>query len=359
MERIEDKKIYMNYFNAFDLDFLQSWQWGEIKKPQWVPVRIVHDEVPVSILLRKVPFCNKYFGYIPRGFNEQILNSEWLKDMLEFCNKKIKLSHLIIEPNLPQNEEYIQLFSNLLFRNTGKTIQPNQTNIIDLSKNENELWMDLRASFRRNIKKSGARFGCKVEKHESGAEAIERFNKVSAQIHTRNKFVKHTSTYLSKAWEILSADNMAKIFIVTHDGEEDRGKSQGQEKSKKDVAAYFLAYTKKRAFELYGGVTDEGKPLRAGHLLKWECIKDAQMSGLKFYDQWGVAKFIENKAQPEKSDFDKKDELYYISEFKSNFGGQYKEFMSQQTIIFNKTYFEIYSLMQNINKLKLKLIKLV
>ena len=202
--------------------------------------------------------------------------------------------------------------------------------------------MDLRASFRRNIKKSSARFNCRVEKFENGDEAVERFILVSEKINTRKKFIKHTPAYFRKAWNILSPKGMAKIFIVVHEADGE----------KEDVAAYFLAYTKNEAFELYGGVTDSGKPLRAGHLLKWECIKDAKASGLKLYDQWGVARFLGN-------DFDKNDELYYITEFKSSFGGKYKEFLQQQTIVFDKMSCRIYNFLQKVNKLKLKLLKKV
>jgi lipid II:glycine glycyltransferase (peptidoglycan interpeptide bridge formation enzyme) len=347
IERIEDRSTYMDQFQKYDLDLLQSWQWGQIKDNEWEPIRLFIDEVPVNLLIRKLPLLNKYFGYIPRGFNPQTISSEWLNDLTLYCSKELNLSHLIIDPNLAQNSEYESLFGELGFKTSGKTIQPNQTNVIDLTRSDHDLWMDLRASTRRNIKKSSERFGCKVEKHKSGEEAIKRFNAVNAQINTRNKFIKHSSDYFSNVWKILSNSSMAKIFIVTHDN--------------KDIAAYFLAYTTKQAFELYGGVTDEGKPLRAGHTLKWECIKDAKASGLIKYDQWGVARFLKDPKQPENKQkwyFDPHDELSYISEFKSSFGGTYTEFMPQQTMVFHKPSFLFFYILQKANKIVTKIRKI-
>lgn len=343
MDEIEKAEEYTELFNENHLDLLQSWEWGEIKKPEWEPVRVNPNgsEIPVTILTHRIPLLNKKFGYIPRGFSNERFNKDILEQARNFCKDELALTHLIIDPNLKNSSVDLGIFYNAGFSTSGKTIQPNQTNILDLLKSEDELWMGLRASFRRNIKKSGGRFGCKVEQTKD----IDRFIKVSEQINTRNKFVKHTPAYFKKAWEIFSngQGTSAKIFIVTQND--------------KDIAAYFLAYTGNKAFELYGGVTDEGKPLRAGHLLKWECIKDAKSSGLKLYDQWGVARFIENKEDPKKSDFDNTDELYYISEFKSGFGGEYTEFMPQQTIIFSKFGYNFFRLLQTINSLKLRLLK--
>ncbi len=336
IELVNDEIAYSEFFDQTEFSLLQSWQWGEIKKPQWKPIRILINNLPLTILIRTLPF-NIKFGYIPRALNDSAFTHEHIAEIKHFCNNELKLSHLIIEPNVRGNAAKEAIFVTLKFENTGKTIQPNQTIIMDLSKTEDELWMSLRASFRRNIKKA-QKNGCNVVQFSEGQEALHRFLKVNDTVQTRNSFVKHSHEYFAKIWNLLSERQMCKIFIVTKD--------------ERDIASYFLAYTNQQAFELYGGVTNEGKPLRAGHLLKWTTIKDAKDSGKRLYDQWGVARWLGE-------DFDKNDELYYVSEFKAGFGGQYVQYMNQQTIIFKKLKYKIFNLIEGINRTKLKLTKLL
>src|SRR5690606_6982311 len=124
------------------------------------------------------------------------------------------LTHLIIDPNLPM--EYCENFSKNGFVDSGKTIQPNQTDIVLLEKTEEQLWMGMTGKYRRNIKKS-QRDGVTVEVLEKGDEAVNRFYKVMEEVFRRTSYVMYGVDYFQKVWRILSEAHLAKIFIARKD----------------------------------------------------------------------------------------------------------------------------------------------
>ena len=350
VEIISEKEEYETLWREKKLSFLQSWQWGEVKRGEWGVVRIVASGVPITILMKKFPLVKRSFGYIARGFGGESLSKAVLQEIVEFSKNEFRLTHLVVDPDVTDKSKE-SYFKEVGFVNTRKTIQPNQTNFIDLSREENDLWMELRAAFRRNIKKA-EKFGCKVEMYTEGIEPIGRFWSVMEKVLRKKKFGEYTYGYYKKIWDEFSKEGMAKIYVVTKDGA--------------DLASYFLIFGTDTAYELYGGVLDEAKEFRPGHLLKWSTIKDARAMGLRHYDQWGVAKMLgggESKMSDEggkgevEGEYDKNDELYYISIFKEGFGGTYTEYLDQQTYVFDKALYGLFNLARDAVKVKVFLRK--
>ena len=62
-----------------------------------------------------------------------------------------------------------------------------------------------------------------------------------------------------------------------------------------------------RAAQLYGGLTDAGGELRAGHLFEWEAIIRSRAAGARVFDMWG-------RSTPG------------IAHFKQGFGGRVVEY---------------------------------
>lgn len=310
---------------------LQSWEWGDVKGSVQ---RIIINETPITIFLKRLPFSGKSFGYIPRPFNKRIQNlNEILSQLIRYSKEKLNLSHIVIDPNLTLDNQ--ENFSEFNFKAVGKTIQPNQTDMVTLEKKEEDLWMGLSGKYRRNIKKS-QREGVTVEIFESGSDAVNRFYKVMEEVFLRTSYVMYGIDYFQKVWHTLSESKLAKIFIAKRDGI--------------DLGSYLVVYDEVGSYELYGGVTDAGRNFEAGYLLKWESIKHSNSIHKKFYDHWGVAKLIGEE-------YDKNDELYQISRFKKGFGGQYTEFLPQQVLIFDNSGYLIYQLGKRINSITLQIKK--
>jgi lipid II:glycine glycyltransferase (peptidoglycan interpeptide bridge formation enzyme) len=359
-----DQNEYQQAWEANNLDLLQSWQWGEIKKPEFEPIRLLINNSPITFFIKKVkPFGLKY-GYSPRIFKNAAINPNDLRELIAYCKNNLKLSHILIDPNVT-NPEFSEIFTEVGFKQNGTTTQPNQTNMIDLTKTEEQLWLDLRPSSRRNINKA-VKKGCKAQTFSNGDEAIERFYKVNTQVNAeaRIKYTAYGFNYYKKVWDILSKDNMARIYIISLDNQ--------------DIGAYFVTFTKTKLNELYGGVNKFGKSVKAGHFIKWHSILEAKKLGLVDYDQWGVAPLLKNQDNPLAQsaaatstrelaieqiqtdsnpqpanelltkDFDPNDKLAYISEFKFSFGGNYVEFLPQQLYVFSKPAYLLYKIMKRI-----------
>jgi lipid II:glycine glycyltransferase (peptidoglycan interpeptide bridge formation enzyme) len=201
----------------------------------------------------------------------------------------------------------------------------------------NDPWMMMKGKYRRNIKKS-IRDGCKIEILDHGNEAVSRFYKVMEEVFARTKYVMYGKEYFDNVWDSLVVDKLAKIYIATKDGV--------------DVGAYLVTFDNEYAYEFYGGVTDGGRDVEAGYLLKWESIKDAKSMGKKYYDHWGIAPFKDN-------DYEKGHELYNISKFKEGFGGIKVEYAKQHIVVFNKFSYLIYKVGLGVNGLVLAIKKLI
>ena len=197
----------------------------------------------------------------------------------------------------------------------GITLQPNQTDIIEMNKTEEELFSKVRSKWRRNIRKA-ERQGVEIVEVED-LQGIEEFYKVISSVEKRGKFKAHSLEYYKKMWEELSKENIIKVYNAIYKDEV--------------VATNLVLLNDTGAYEIYGGATKKGRDCEASYLLKWEIIKRLQVSGIRYYDQWGVAPKDE-KDHP----------LTGISYFKSGFGGKYVEFLPQYVKVFSRIGYRIY-----------------
>src|SRR3989344_8069068 len=97
--QITDREEYSLLFKKAEFSFLQSWEWGDVKSSGWRPVRFHIDGIPGAILTRALPVVGGRFGYMPRAFSSETINIEILKNVSEFAEKELGLSHLLIDPN--------------------------------------------------------------------------------------------------------------------------------------------------------------------------------------------------------------------------------------------------------------------
>lgn len=336
-EKDNDRDNYIELAEKNKVNFLQSWEWGEVKKPKWKPVRISIDSFPIQILLRDLPFGGS-FGYLPRCFDEQSLTEKILNKLKVFCEDELGLTHLIIEPNIIQNKQNLKFNKIILnsgFKQSGRTIQPNYTNIIDLTSGYEEVFSNFKSTYRRNIRKA-KKLSCTHEVYDSGKEALDKFYKIMEKIMNRTKYVTHGKGYFEKVWRMLSEGKKARIYIV--------------KRKKEDLGALLIAFDTKGAYELYGGINDAGRDNRAGFLLRDVTLQDSIFLEKEFYDQWGVAAFSV-KGYSEHS------ELIGVSRFKEGFGGRNIKFFSQYVCVFRRFGYFAYRTGLFINKIKIKIKK--
>lgn len=334
-----EEKEYKDLWYLIKGSILQSWNWGQAKKYNWGVKYLKFSskegkaEGEVMILFRRIPFINKCFGYIARGIFvrpdsfEEALNSIW-----EYVRKN-RLAFILIDPenNLEikdWNTSFKKALENCGFIQCGATIQPNQTNVIWLPNDEDRILEKMDGNYRRNIKKA-VRHGVMVTE-ETSEEGLSKFYDVLNEIFKNTKYVMHGKKYFDIVFKELYKDGLVRILLAKLDDN--------------TLGGYFYGLNANTAYELYGGVTKEGRNNEAGYLLKWEAIKYFKKIGLVYYDQWGVA--------PQNV---KNHPLYSITNFKKGFGGKYIEYLPQHVKILDKNGWMIYQLGNRLNKILIKI----
>ena len=81
-----DSKVYEFLQNNPKTNFMQSPEWARVKtewKNEFITVEDENGNIKgtMSILLRKVPFINRYIMYAPRGFVCDVHDKETLKEL--------------------------------------------------------------------------------------------------------------------------------------------------------------------------------------------------------------------------------------------------------------------------------------
>lgn len=321
-----NKEVFDKACLEHNIGLNQSWSWSETRI-NYTSHRLLHDGFPIIIYERSLPASMGSFGYIPRGLSAEYIESNKINELIDY-GKTLNLSHIMVEPNAELSQELVDAQLNLGFKITGKTIQPNQTQLIDLDKDLDDLFSAVKSKRRRDIRKA-AKNGLVVEIDNSEA-GLNQFNSVMDSIVRSKNYVMHDSSYFKTIYDTFVSSGNSNIFLAKNNGELH--------------GAYWVISQGNTCYELYGGVNQLGAKSRSSFMLKWETIKYAKENGFRYYDHWGVSPVLEN------GEFDKSDSMYNISEFKKAFGGRTFHFMPQTTYVYDSLKYNIFKIGMNAHK---------
>lgn len=145
-----------------------------------------------------------------------------------------------------------------------------RTLIIDLNKTEEDLLAAMTKKTRQYIRKS-ERDGVETRQIKT-KEALVDALAIYKDTAKRAGFALHGDNYYYDLFDMLGENNL--IFGAYHQG--------------KLVSFAWLAISGTTAFELYGGMSQEGQDLRANYALKWHAICKCKEWGLGRYDMNGL-----------------------------------------------------------------------
>lgn len=250
---------------------LQLWGWGEVKAAHgWVAERVFVDDNEVvigaaQVLLRPLPGLFKYLAYIPRGpVAAKGQREAVLAAVAGYVKTKFHATVLTIEPDweeMPAGEGW---------QASANTILIPRTLILDLKKSEDELLGHMTKKTRQYIRKS-ASDGVVVRKVKD-REELEVCLRVYRQTAERAQFAIHNDQYYYDVFDHLGEHS--PVLVALFEG--------------KIVAFLWLAISSETAFELYGGMNEEGQRLRANYALKWQTIQLMKKWGIRRYDMNGL-----------------------------------------------------------------------
>jgi lipid II:glycine glycyltransferase (peptidoglycan interpeptide bridge formation enzyme) len=250
---------------------LQLWGWGEVKcthnwRVERVFVRENHEIIGVAqLLIRVLPWPFRSLVYVPRGpVAEERNREEVLTSLADYAKREHGAVAITVEPDwtaMPGVERWVM---------SDNTILIPRTLILDLSKTEEELLSDMTKKTRQYIRKSGSE---SIELRQvKGREELDGCLALYKETAERAHFAIHDDEYYYDIFEMLGEHS--PVFAAFYE--------------KKPIAFLWLAISSETAFELYGGMNDEGQRLRANYALKWHAIQTMKKWGLIRYDFNGL-----------------------------------------------------------------------
>jgi lipid II:glycine glycyltransferase (peptidoglycan interpeptide bridge formation enzyme) len=267
-----DQAAWDELVHSLDGHPLQLWGWGELKGAHnWQPHRIIfaNEEGETAgaaqLLERTLPAPFGRLLYVPRGpVASKGREEEILAALAAYVRIHLPGTVLTVEPDaeafaFPRG-----------WRSSSNTILIPRTLILDLTKSEPELLESMTKKTRQYIRKSG-REGLTVKRVKT-KEALEQCMTIYHQTAERAGFPLHGDQYYYDVHEKLGDSSV--VFAVYKDD--------------RPLAFLWLAASSQTAFELYGGMNDEGQALRANYMLKWHAITQCREWGIERYDMNGL-----------------------------------------------------------------------
>lgn len=269
--RCEDKQQWDDFVNDLGGHPLQLWGWGDLKGAHnWRPTRLLWEQDGIvkggaQVLVRPLPWPFKRLTYIPRGpFGELVNSEQGMREVADY------VKHTIGGVLLTAEADQVTVEWGKGWRKSANTILIPRTLIIDLSKSDEDLLAAMTKKTRQYVRKS-ERDGV-ITKQIKTKDALVDALAIYKDTAKRAGFALHGDDYYYDLLDMLGENNL--IFGAYHEG--------------KLVSFAWLAISGTTAFELYGGMNQEGQELRANYALKWHAIQKCKEWGLSRYDMNGL-----------------------------------------------------------------------
>jgi peptidoglycan pentaglycine glycine transferase (the first glycine) len=271
VQRCHDKEQWDEFILEQEGHPLQLWGWGQVKAAHgWTAERLcVYDDeaivAAVQVLIRPLPFPFKSFAYVPRGpVGDVAYFQDALDEVALFIKREYKSVVLSVEPDSRE----INLSS--LWRSSVNNVLSRETILLNLQNSESDLLADMAKKTRQYIRKSAAD-GVEVRRAKS-RDDIDVCLDIYKETAHRAGFNLHTDQYYIDVFQQMG--DHSPVFIAYYQGN--------------PVAFLWLGVSIGTAYELYGGMTEEGQRLRANYTLKWQAIRKMKEWGIAQYDFGGL-----------------------------------------------------------------------
>lgn len=295
-----EEKSWDAFVLAHDGCFLQSWGWSKFQEALGREVyrcRIDdaagHAVAQFVSVAHALPLGQRYL-YIPRGPIVTVAegSSDAGRINLETCvqaiaTRMVEDRAIFARVEWPYQKSWTPVSPEDLARwdfEEAKPMQPADTVIVNLAKDEDALLAAMHQKTRYNIKVA-ERHGVTVREAAYGDEAVfaadfEKFWKLLGDTAARDNFHTHERKYYRTLLDTCSPAQAngrlrVRLFFAEHDGE--------------PAAAALISEFGDTATYLHGASAHAKRQVMAPFLLHWQAIRAAKASGMRKYDFWGVA----------------------------------------------------------------------
>jgi peptidoglycan pentaglycine glycine transferase (the first glycine) len=179
--------------------------------------------------------------------------------------------------------------------------QPLDTLVLDLGLSEEKLLTAMHEKTRYNIRLAEKK-GVHVEVASAATQrdALEAFITLNKQTAVRDRFQSHGPGYYRRLADHLPGE-MLKVYLAKFEGTV--------------IAANLVVHSGDTATYVHGASGNSHRNVMAPHLLQWRQILDAQLTGIRWYDFFGIETPNRPRASRQGSSW------AGITRFKQGFGG--------------------------------------
>ncbi len=325
------KKILETYPES---NFLQSPLWAEANRliGHKLVVRTFHEKGLVFGIIKDAK-RGRYLE-IPGGplidWDDKELVKEVFDEIIKVANEE-KCVFVRFRPqleNTPENQkrlENIKVIKGIDLRLAPMHLHAQNTVILDLSKSEDDLLMDMRRQTRYEVRRS-EKLGLVVDE-DSNEDSFNEFHSVQVTTAKRQGFVPPSKKELLAERSAFSPNNI-KLYKVTTDSGE--------------AVAYGLILIYGNEAEYFEAAsTDLNRKLPGAYALLWRAIKDLKKEGIERFNLWGIA--------PPNVEHHR---YSGVTTFKTGFGGRVIEFIPAHDIVINKLRYKLDEIVENARKKK-------
>jgi len=304
---------------------LQSYQWGEARKKMGTDILRIGNFVNkkltevFTISIHKIPYTGYKIGYVPR--------SKMPSEVFLFFLKELKNKYNFVFIKFEPDEELGVEIPKSLTRSLHPLF-PEWTQVIDLSKSQEELLKKMKPKTRYNIKVA-LKNNIKV-KEETNQTGYNFFEKLYFETVKRQTYHGHQKKFHRIVFSEMK-NGIAHLLIAKY--------------KNTPLSAYELFLFKNKLYYPYGGSSRLHKNFMASNLLMWEAIKFGKSKGALEFDMWGSLP----------PDFSGSLSWSGFSKFKAGYGTRYKKFAGSFDFVLNPVLYKIYSFAYFIRNLLLKL----
>lgn len=269
--RCENKQQWDDYVNDLGGHPLQLSGWGSLKSAHnWSASQVLYQQGGIvkggaQLLVRALPWPFKRLTYIPRGpFGVLGESAEGMGELVAYVKNNIGGVLLTAEP------DQTTVGWGSKWKKSANTILIPRTLILNLTKTGDELLEDMTKKTRQYIRKS-ERDGVTVKQVKNRVDLAEVMA-IYRDTAQRANFALHGDDYYYDLFDMLGENNL--LFAAYFEG--------------KLVSFVWLAISGATAFELYGGMSEQGQAIRANYCLKWHAIRKCKEWGITRYDMNGL-----------------------------------------------------------------------
>lgn len=308
--------------------FLESFKWGELQKKEGKKIwRFAIEDKgkylgAMLLIKQNLPLGFSYL-YSPMGPAMSLANLELKigKDLMAKIYdiaEEEKSIFLRLEPKTNSLSKipigFVKSFQ----------VQPNNTQILDLTKSEEEILKEMHYKTRYNIRLADRR-GIIVQESDGNNEDLDIFYKLTLETSRRAGISCHPKRHYQEILDVLGSD-MARLYLAKY--------------KDKIIAAAIVIYFGNIATYVHGASSDEFRNLQAPHLVQWRAIQYAKSIGCKQYDFGGIAPEDANENHPWAG----------ITKFKKGFGGYSESYMGSIDFPYRQGLYNLYLLRRKLRK---------